>query len=397
MKYISILDYFVVLAKYKKFIVRFVASCVVLTAILLFVILSRWYKSTAVVIPPKQKSMSSLMTSLSRTTSSLRALGLGAQDDDIAQFRTILASRRVKEDVIKKFDLMKVYDLETMEKTIKELEDNISVELGKEDVSLEINVFDTQPQRAAEIANYFVDRLNTVYLEISVSEAASNRKFLEARYKRNLEDLNSAQERYQKFQEKYSAYSATDQVKAAIEVAAKLQAQIVLKEVELGIIERTSTPENEMRRNVKIELDELQRQMKNMKYGSPSKGRNAQIFAPFEQVPEIGIQYLDRYREMEIQGKIMELLVPIYEQAKIEEQRNTPSVLVLDVAVPAVKSTKPKRVLLLVISFFASILIASLISFGYASFHEKRGQFDESDTDKLNYLLREFHWRNILR
>jgi len=53
-------------------------------------------------------------------------------------------------------------------------------------------------------------------------------------------------------------YSVSDQVKSAIEVAAKLQSQIAIKEVELGIAERMSTPDNETRKSVQVELEELE-------------------------------------------------------------------------------------------------------------------------------------------
>jgi tyrosine-protein kinase Etk/Wzc len=397
MKYIDLLDYVVVLARHKRFVVRFVSASLVVALILLFLVIPRWYKSTAVVVPPRQKSMLSMMSSLKSSTSSLRALGIGVQNDDIQQYQVILNSRRIKEAVINKFDLMKSYDLETMEKAIKELEDNVSIALGKEDAAVEISVFDTSPQRAADIANYYVVMLNKIYLEISISEATNNRKFLEDRYNKNIEDLKSAEEKYKQFQEKYGVYSVSDQVKSAIEVAAKLQSQIVLKEVELGILDRTTTPENENRKNIKIELDELKRQMKNMKFGAPSKDNSIQIFTPFEKAPEIGMQYLNFYREMEIQGKILEILVPLYEQSKIEEQRNIPTVLSLDVAVPAVKASKPKRMVIILIIFLASIIFAFLIALWKENLIQRRTQLNTKDVEKLNFISREFHWRNIFR
>jgi uncharacterized protein involved in exopolysaccharide biosynthesis len=397
MKYIELLDYVVVFARHKRFVVRFVGSSLIVSLILLFLIIPRWYKSTAVVMPPRQKNMLSMMSSLKSPTSSLRALGIGVQNDDIQQYQVILNSRRIKEEVINKFDLMKVYDLETMEKAIKELEDNVSVALGKEDAAVEISVYDTSPQRAADMANYYVEMLNKIYLEISLSEATSNRKFLEDRYNKNIEDLKNAEDKYKQFQEKYGVYSVADQVKSAIEVAAKLQSQIVLKEVELGIIDRTTTPENENRKIIKIELDELKRQMRNMKFGAPAKDSNIQIFAPFEKAPEIGIQYLNFYREMEIQGKILEILVPLYEQAKIEEQRNIPIVLSLDVAVPAVKSSKPKRLVIVLIILLASTILAFLIALWKENLNERRTQLNNKDIEKLNFISREFHWRNIFK
>jgi uncharacterized protein involved in exopolysaccharide biosynthesis len=397
MKYIDILDYVVVLAKHKRFVVRFVCASVIVAVILFYFVIPRWYKSTAVVMPPRQKSMLSMMNSLKSSTSSLRALGIGVQNDDIQQYQVILNSRRIKEAVINKFDLMKIYDLDTMEKTIKELEDNVAVALGKEDAALEISVYDTSPQRAADITNYYVEMLNKIYLEISVAEATSNRKFLEDRYNKNIEDLKIAETNYKKFQEKYGVYSVTDQIKAAIEVAAKLQSQIVLKEVELGIVERTTTLENENRINIKIELDELKRQMKNMKFGTSSQDSRVQIFTPFEKTPEIGIQYLDYFREMEIQGKILEILVPLYEQAKIEEQRNIPTVLVLDNAVPAVKASKPKRVIIILVIFLVSIILAFLIALWKENIQQRRIQINDKDRERLNFISHEFHWRNILR
>jgi uncharacterized protein involved in exopolysaccharide biosynthesis len=397
MKYIDLLDYVVVLARHKRFIVRFVSASVLIAIILFYLVIPRWYKSTAVVMPPRQKSMLSMMSSLKSSTSSLRALGLGVQNDDIQQYQVILNSRRIKEAVINKFDLMKVYDLDIMEKAIKELEDNVGIALGKEDAALEINVYDTSPHRAADIANYYVEMLNKIYIEISVAEATSNRMFLEDRYNKNIEDLKSTEEKYKKFQEKYGVYSMSDQIKAAIEVAAKLQSEIVLKEVELGIIERTTTLENENRKNVKIELDELRRQMKNMKFGPSSQNSGIQIFPSFEKAPEIGIQYLNHFRDMEIQGKILEILVPLYEQAKIEEQRNIPMVLLLDSAVPAVKASKPKRLIIILLAFLVSIILASLIALWKENIRQKRSQFSNKDVEKLSFISHEFHWRNIFR
>ena len=397
MKYIDLLDYVVVLAKHKRFVIRFVGISLLVSIICLFLIIPRWYKSTAVVVPPRQKSMLSMMSSLKSPTSSLRALGLGVQNDDIQQYQVILNSRRIKEEVTNKFDLMKVYDLETMEKAIKELEDNVSIALGKEDAAVEISVYDTSPQRAADLANYYVEMLNKIYIEISVAEATSNRKFLEDRYNKNIEDLKITEEKYKQFQEKYGVYSVSDQVKSAIEVAAKLQSQIVLKEVELGIIDRTTTPENENRKNVKIELDELKRQMKNMKFGAPSKDSEIQIFAPFEKTPEIGIQYLNFYRDMDIQGKILELLVPLYEQAKIEEQRNIPTVLILDKAVPALKASKPKRLIIILVVLLVSIIVAFLIALWKENIKQRRSQLDVKDKERISFISHELHWRNILK
>jgi len=397
MRLVNILDHVVVVAKHKRFIAKFVGAAVVVSAVLLFLVLPRWYKSTAVVMPPKQKNTLGLLSSISRVASPLRGLGLGGVSDDLAQLQTIVSSRTVMEAVVNRFDLMKVYDRETMEKAIKDLESNVTFSIGKEDVSLELSVLDTEPVRAAEMANFFVQTLNKVYLEMSVTEAKGNREFLEKRYHQNLNDLKSAEEAFKLFQEKYNVYSVPDQVKAAVEAAATLESRIALKEVQLGLIEATTTAENPTRQNIEAEIRELRKQVMLMRQGSSDKKKKSLVFAPFQQVPEIGIEYIRHFREVELQGKILELILPLYEQAKIEEQRNTPSVIVLDNAVPAVRHSKPKRLIILTLVTFGSLAIAYLIALYLESFRRSKPLRTLEDDAKLAFVRNELAIKNLFR
>jgi uncharacterized protein involved in exopolysaccharide biosynthesis len=189
---VNVLDYLVVITKHRKFVFRFVGISVLLAVIVLFFFMSKWYKATAVIMPPKQKNSLGLMSSVLRSsTSSLRSLGLGGPvSDELLQFQAIIKSRRCFDAVIDRFDLMHVYKASTRYDAVKELDENLTLALGKEEVSLEITMYDTDSLRVAEMANYFVEMLNKIYLEISTAEAKSNREFLEHRYLQNLRDLN---------------------------------------------------------------------------------------------------------------------------------------------------------------------------------------------------------------
>jgi len=163
------------------------------------------------------------------------------------------------------------------------------------------------------------------------------------------------------------------------------------------MLEKTTTSDNSVRRTTILELNALRDQLRKMKYGSPSKNDDFQVFTPFDKAPEIGIQYLRKYREVEIQSKLLELLLPLFEQAKIEEQRNTPSVIVLDTAVPATKPSKPKRLLILALAAFGSLLIASLIAFALE--HLKQGQLGQSQDhrEKIDFVRSAFHYKSLFR
>jgi tyrosine-protein kinase Etk/Wzc len=397
MRSVNVLDALVVLARHKRLIIRTTFGVLLISVALYWLVIPRWYKSTASVMPPKQRNMMGLLSAVTRTvTSPLRNLGLGGGTDEISQFQTILASRRALEALVDSFGLQEVYRISTREETMKELTSNISVEMGKEDVSLDISVYDTDRNRAAAMANYLVETLNRIYMEMSVSEARSNRQFLERRYNQNMTDLEAAENDYKAFQEKYGAYAVPEQVKAAVQAAAQLKAQITLKEIQLGILERSTTDENPETRSVRIELNEMQRQMNRMVYGSPGE-KGPEIFAPFAKTPEIGLEYLRHYREVEIQGKLLELLFPLYEQARIEEQRDTPSVLILDNAIPAEKASRPKRLIITLLATLGAFVLTCIAAFVWDAFVRMQAGQSDADQTKINLLRQELRLKRLFR
>jgi uncharacterized protein involved in exopolysaccharide biosynthesis len=74
-------------------------------------------------------------------------------------------------------------------------------------------------------------------------------------------------------------------------------------------------------------------------------------------MPDIAIDYLRAFREVTIQESILEIVLPMYEQAKVEEQKSIPTVISIDQAVPPQLKYSPKRSIIilglfLLFSFF---------------------------------------------
>ncbi len=87
------------------------------------------------------------------------------------------------------------------------------------------------------------------------------------------------------------------------------------------------------------------------------------VFVPFSKMPDLGGEYIRKFRDVEIQYKILQFITPLYEQAKVEERRQTPSVLILDKAFPAERKSKPKISLYALFSFIISTIVALFIVF----------------------------------
>jgi oligosaccharide repeat unit polymerase len=112
-----------------------------------------------------------------------------------------------------------------------------------------------------------------------------------------------------------------------------------------------------------IEVDELKNKLSQMGSVGTNVGKDMKMFVPFSEVPDLGMEYLRRYRDVEIQYKILQFITPMYEQAKVEEKRQTPSVIVLDKAAPAERKSKPKASLWGLIGLVVSLLLSILIIF----------------------------------
>ena len=81
-------------------------------------------------------------------------------------------------------------------------------------------------------------------------------------------------------------------------------------------------------------------------------------------------------------GKILEFVQPMYEQAKVEEVRNSPSVLILDKAYPPERKSKPKGSLYALVAFVASTLVGYFLIFTLVLFQKIK----KSDPGNYSYI-----------
>jgi len=125
-------------------------------------------------------------------------------------------------------------------------------------------------------------------------------------------------------------------------------------------LERTQSPNHPLVISKRIELEELNKKIGQMNLPTGKQASSEmKLLVPFSKIPDLGAEYMRRFRDVEMQYKILQFITPLFEQAKVEEQRQTPSVLVLDQAFPAERKSKPKRLWIvlggLFVGFFGSI------------------------------------------
>jgi tyrosine-protein kinase Etk/Wzc len=362
----TVLDLLAVLTKYRRFLSWFVLGTTVVVTVIAF-LSPRWYKSTASVFPAEKADLLGGLegiASLAKSFSPSRALSSLGSNPETDRYLAILKSGTVLNAVIQKFDLVHVYDITSYpgEKTMKELLSNVEFNVESEG-NLTISVYDKDPQRAADMANFFVSELNRANTELQVQNARGNREFIEQRYKKNLTDLAAAEDSLTAFQKRYGVIAMPEQTEASIKAAAEITARLALKEVQVGVLRRTQSADNPSVAAMAIEVDELRRKLSQMSSGAGLTEGEMKVFVPFKKIPDLGAEYVRRYRDVEIQYKILQFITPLYEQAKVEERRETPSVVVLDRAGPAERKAKPKVSLYALMALVFSTLVALLVIF----------------------------------
>ncbi len=321
---------------------RFLVVVPVLAAILsvvIVLIMPKWYRASASILPPKDQGM---LNPLGAASSLLKGLGgslskVGAASGPY-NYLAILQSRSVMDSIVRRFDLTRVYDESdgSVELAIRELRNNSFFEVQNEDY-ISIEVLDKDPQRAADMANAFIDILNVVSIQLGTREARNNRVFIEQRLGTISDDLRRAEDALRRYQERSPIVVPPDQGGASFSGIAELYAMKAKKEIEVGILERTVTPDHSQLLQSRLELSEIDKKV--------------------EAIPEVGIETLRLMRDVVIQQKILEYVLPLYEQAKVDEQKNVPVLLVLDRAVAPEKKYRPQRLLIVgIITSLAAIL-----------------------------------------
>ncbi|MBS4027435.1 MAG: hypothetical protein KGZ58_02260, partial [Ignavibacteriales bacterium] len=100
-----------------------------------------------------------------------------------------------------------------------------------------------------------------------------------------------------------------------------------------------------------------------MRVGTGDDSSTMKIFLPMNQTPSLASTYLRLFRNLEIQNKILQFITPVYEQAKVEEKRSTPSVVILDKATVPERKAKPKVSLFTLLAFVVSLLVSLFVVF----------------------------------
>lgn len=320
---------------------------------------SNWYKATAVILPPSSQPLSLGNMSM------LGEFGLGnflGSNDDHNKVLSILKSKSILEAVAKKYQFIDRYDVENLEEAVNALGENLDVNL-EEEMQISISFWDKDQEIVAEITNYFVYCLDSLNIALNASKGKNNRAFIETRINDVLDSLLMLEKEITKFMEEEGILSLEDQVRVGVESAAQFKMQIMQKEIELSVARNTFDVGNPVVKQISSELTNLRKKYREFFQKDPSE----KLLPSFKNIPKVGVRFTRLERQIEYYVKLIQFLGPQYENARIEEAKNIPTIQILDYASRPEKKDKPRRSRWVMAAFG----LTAILSVYYAYFKDR--------------------------
>ncbi|OGU55589.1 MAG: hypothetical protein A2V66_15655 [Ignavibacteria bacterium RBG_13_36_8] len=324
------------------------------------------YTSTATILPPSSE-METMFGFISGgipgglSGISKLAGGLPGLTSPSDLYAAVLNSGYIRSIIVNKYDLKKEFKAKTMEDANKMLSKIVNISVTPEGIIV-VSVIYKNKFLAADIANSFVEELDKFNNEVSMTMGKKYRIFIEERLKETTDSLYKSEEALRKFQEENRTIAIDEELKSIIETIAHLKSELILREVQLGAIRSSSIETNPLAQGLGREIYELKKQLTKMQFGNETKDSlqfGAGFSIPLMELPELSLLYVRLVRDVKVQEAIYELLIQQYEQAKIMELKDTPTIQILDKAGPPEKRSAPKRKIIVIfavlLSLFASI------------------------------------------
>jgi uncharacterized protein involved in exopolysaccharide biosynthesis len=321
---------------------RFVAGTAFGTALLTLgvtFVIPKWYTATAVILPPEESDLLSNMAMAQKALSKFPAFGI-LQDyfTPADVFKAVLNSRTVQEELVRKHDLQRVYKQKSMEKTLKALSLNTRIKLNP-DGTLKVSVDDKDPRRAAALANDYLEALDRFNVEKRNTTAHRTRVFLQTRLAETDSMLRASEAELRSYQEKHRTVAPPNAGSADVQAAADVMSRKLMLQVRLGVLRGYLSEDSDQVTQVREELAQLDRRL--------------------AAIPELQGDLVRLIRDQKVYEQLYLLLTAELEQARIRETMNTPTVQVLDRAVPPERPSWPRKGIL--------TLAAGLLAFAVAA------------------------------
>lgn len=338
-----------------KWIVMSFTLIATLIGVVVSLVVTPIYSSTAVIMPAQQGGGGSASGALAQLAQvpglgGLGSHGGGKSSDQL--YVALMRSQTIQDTLIKKHDLRKRWGSRSIEDARLSL--STAVSIGTDKLSSLINIVakDPDPTFAAELANSHVEELHKMLDRVATTEAQQRRMFYENQIIKTQTALAAADLRYRQAQESSGIQVTSILAESALRTSTELRAKITALEIQLQASSAFVTTKNPDTQRAASELAALRARLAQLEQGS---GHTAATI-PRQQVTT------QTFRELKVQEAMLDGFVRQLEVAKIDEAKEGVPVQIVDIAIPAEIRSYPQRTKMVITSASVGLGIGLLIS-----------------------------------
>lgn len=300
-----------------------------------------YYKATINCVPPSSE-LGGLGNALGGLSSTLKDIGLSklsGKSSESFEFIAILFTRTIRDSMIKRFDLVREYELEgeVMDDVRSELDENLEVNFRPEG-NYEISAWSRTPEKSVEMCKAFVNYANEINNRIQREEAAKSATYMEQRLVMMDSTLAALTDSLSRYSREYRLFSPLDQAQASARALSDVKAELLKQETILGLLAQNYGKEDPQVRNQSNLVQQLRTQFESAQTQPGFAGNFALTDAT-----GIGASYMLLYADFEAHTKLKAFLMPSLEQARLDMNKTAPALIVVDDPEVPQKRDKPKR------------------------------------------------------
>lgn len=283
----------------------------------------------------------------------------------------ILESRTVLDSIIRKYDLAEEYDIPYSEMDLlrKAFLGNVSITYEKQGNYL-ISVWSQDPKKAADMANEYVQIANSLSVDIFRKEKTLSREHLESRIGAIDSSLSLVGDSLEAFSKAKMMFAPEEQARAVSLALADLKASRIEAQIMYEFYEQnygSDYPYTQM-------YEELLKQTKEEVHKALEEPGYAGDFS-IRDASGVTIKYMKYFTEFETYSRVKAFLLPMLEEARLDESKQVKNLYVIDEAIPAQKKDKPRKSIIVAGTFLASFVFIIILILGIYSFKNFNNKF----------------------
>ena len=348
---VELVDILILLFRRKKLIIGLPLLVGIIAGAISFV-LPNVYKASTRLLPPQQSqsSAAALLSQLGGVAGAVAGSAGLKNPNDL--YVGMLKSRTIADRLIAQYNLKTVYGTDSQDKARKRLEDNTTILAGKDGL-ISIDVEDENPKMVAKIANSYVTELVSLTKTVAVTEASKRRIFFEHELETSKNNLANAEVMLKRSLDANGVVSVDTESRVMMETVGRLRAQISAKQIQLNSMRAFLTESHPEYKRIEQELNSQRAELAKLE-----NGQNDGAAVDGTAGKPAGLENIKILRDVKYNQMLYELLAKQYEAARLDEAKDPAIVQVLDPAIDPERKFKPKRLIIILLSTFAALVVA---------------------------------------